>query len=431
MPRIFDNIDASLLQALRENLEKAKSADFCVGYFNLKGWQKISDLIDKFLGGEGNCCRLLVGMESLPKTKIRVAYTPKDVRSIKEQIANNFRRQLTSEIPTQQEKESLKQLIAQAKAKKLVVKLYLKKRLHAKLYLIHQSGINSIGFLGSSNLTLSGLSSQEELNIDVLNPETYIQLQNWFNERWDDLLCIDISDSIAEVVEESVSIVTNDSVVVVPSSPSPIAAIFNRNEKKKQVLQEDVSLQSDVGIDYTNLRDLLDSGDWDEADQETARVVLKVTRRQENEDWEAEEWDEENLELDNWDDDKLLNASWSRQSIENFPCSDLRTIDQLWVKYSNGRFGFSVQKNIWTEVGQDDDKFFERLGWRVEGRILIIEEPGGLIWKLTADGDAISAKKLRKGHLPLRVQIFGNPTGVASTEMVYEYLFSRLESCQL
>ncbi|WP_322744292.1 GUN4 domain-containing protein [Planktothrix mougeotii] len=55
--------------------------------------------------------------------------------------------------------------------------------------------------------------------------------------------------------------------------------------------------------------------------------------------------------------------------MNNFPCEDLRTIDQLWVEYSNGRFGFSVQKKIWLEVGGKVDyetecKLGDRVGWR-------------------------------------------------------------------
>ena len=57
-------------------------------------------------------------------------------------------------------------------------------------------------------------------------------------------------------------------------------------------------------------------------------------------------------------------------SIDNFPCEDLRTIDQLWVKYSDGKFGFSVQKRIYQGLGgttEYDDKiwqaFQDKVGW--------------------------------------------------------------------
>jgi hypothetical protein len=59
------------------------------------------------------------------------------------------------------------------------------------------------------------------------------------------------------------------------------------------------------------------------------------------------------------------------ESIEKFPCEDLGTIDQLWVKDSNGRFGFSVQKRIYQSLGGTTEydrkvreKFGDRVGWR-------------------------------------------------------------------
>jgi len=63
MPRIIDNIESHLLPILRESLLVAQRADFCVGYFNLRGWQSIDTYIDHFLGGDLSCCRLLIAFK--------------------------------------------------------------------------------------------------------------------------------------------------------------------------------------------------------------------------------------------------------------------------------------------------------------------------------------------------------------------------------
>jgi superfamily II DNA or RNA helicase len=214
MPRIFDNIEQTLLPALQQTLDLAKHADFCVGYFNLRGWKQIDSYIEKWAGGEGNCCRLLVGMQHLPQEELHTALSlikgdfamdNQTALRLKKKLAEEFRDQLTIGIPTNEDELGLRRLAAQIKAKKVIVKLFLRHPLHAKLYLLFRPDpINpTVGYLGSSNLTLAGLKQQGELNVDVLDHDACQKLAKWFEERWNDRWCVDISDELVSIVQES------------------------------------------------------------------------------------------------------------------------------------------------------------------------------------------------------------------------------------
>jgi hypothetical protein len=72
-------------------------------------------------------------------------------------------------------------------------------------------------------------------------------------------------------------------------------------------------ISSELGKDYRSLRDLLAENDWQAADVETMALMCEV---------------------------------YGREDVNNFPLVDLQTIDSLWLKYSNGRFGFSVQRRV-------------------------------------------------------------------------------------
>ena len=214
MPRIFDNISQSLLPALCDTLQVADRADFCVGYFNLRGWKAIDGHVEQWSGGAGHCCRLLVGMQRLPQDELRDALSiikkdggidnPTALR-LKKRLAEEFRHQLTLGMPTNDDEAGLRRLAAQIKAKKVVVKLFVRHPLHAKLYLLFRPDpVNpSVGYLGSSNLTLAGLSNQGELNVDVLDHDACKKLAKWFEDRWNDRWCLDISDELVAIIEES------------------------------------------------------------------------------------------------------------------------------------------------------------------------------------------------------------------------------------
>jgi hypothetical protein len=214
LPRIFDNIEQDLLPAIRQTLTVSERADFCVGYFNLRGWKTLDSCVEQWAGGDGHQCRLLIGMQRPPHELLREALSLSEhewtldnptVLRLKKQMAEEFRRQLAFGAPTNADEEGLRRLSRQIKAKKVVVKLHVRYPLHAKLYLLHRDDPDNprTAYVGSSNLTMAGLAQQGELNVDVLDHDATNKLKMWFNDRWEDRWCVDISDELAEILDES------------------------------------------------------------------------------------------------------------------------------------------------------------------------------------------------------------------------------------
>ena len=106
-----------------------------------------------------------------------------------------------------------------------------------------------------------------------------------------------------------------------------------------------------TGVDYTKLHNHLVAGEWEEADRETTTAMLRAAKREQ----------ERGLRL---------------EDLNNFACEDLRIIDQLWLESSQGKFGFSVQKEIWQNNGSPTNvskywrknwrRFYIDVGWKTE-----------------------------------------------------------------
>ncbi|WP_245824398.1 GUN4 domain-containing protein, partial [Planktothrix tepida] len=165
--------------------------------------------------------------------------------------------------------------------------------------------------------------------------------------------------------------------------------------------QLDIELKSAKGVNYNQLEQLLKAGKLKEADRETANKMLEVAGRT------HEGWLDTN-------------------SINNFPSEDLRTINQLWVKYSMSHFGFSVQKKIWLEVGgkvdyETEKKLGDRVGWRKNGSWMNYDH---LTFSLQAP----------VGHLP-RVGVVGGLSrgwwGGRSWGGLFGRFSRRIKNCQL
>ncbi len=167
-------------------------------------------------------------------------------------------------------------------------------------------------------------------------------------------------------------------------------SVPNNTELAKKVVKFASEESSDFYINsisvvegkYKRLHDLLEAGKWEEADEETVKVI----------------------------DSFMPNRNhYIYADINQIPPKDLRTINKLWIKFSNGRFGLSVQQTIWIKILNayhsnenrywvDDSAykvFIDRVGWTRESDRIY-------------QGDLEYSLKAPKGHFPAML-MFKNP----------------------
>ncbi|OLT60461.1 GUN4 domain-containing protein [Moorena bouillonii] len=209
-----------------------------------------------------------------------------------------------------------------------------------------------------------------------------------------------------ELNKKSSSLLSNKkSSSLLSNKKSPLIApdVGEGNSRNENYLHTPSTLISSVtGVDYSHLDYLLANGKWKEADLLVVPELEEVSKL---------------------------------ENFENFPCVDLKIIDKLWVNYSRGKFGYSVQHEIYKSIDRNiagsrikDEQiirsilinFLDRIGWLTYGEI---KDYNNMIF------DPVKAPK---GHLP-RGRSDSSSTNKDRSESISLFLkyFSYLDSCGL
>lgn len=152
--------------------------------------------------------------------------------------------------------------------------------------------------------------------------------------------------------------------------------------------------------DYRKLRYFLEQKQWQEADQETMKMILKINK-------------------------KIIQQRLKKEDIENISCKDLQVINTLWLNNSEDQFGFTVQQKVWEEVGGNPGKFNDKIfslfsddvGWRRNGK-----------WLLNYN-ELNFTSNAAKGHFPTLRVANNKPDKLPDLKDNFRYLLNRIQSC--
>lgn len=208
---IVDNRQEKLVDQINRILSTSESAHFAVGYFFLSGFTAIAPRLNHI-----KKLRLLIGnttnqetldqlaegyrrLEIVQDTLEEQSYTKRSLRKeIAEETAGNIRSTVELMDQTDEAQTLVKNLIQMIEQGRLEVRIYTKGRLHAKAYIFDYGQVydqngnplerneKGIAIAGSSNLSLSGISNNTELNVIVHGNNNHAALTDWFNQLWEE-----------------------------------------------------------------------------------------------------------------------------------------------------------------------------------------------------------------------------------------------------
>lgn len=201
MHDIIDNREQKLVDHIKLILGGTQSAKFAVGYFFLSGLEAVAGSLE-----EVGRIRLLIGNTSNRETLEQIAegyqrldlaakaqererYLSKSEKTRRaEATASNVRQSIERMDQTDEAQKLVRTLIRMIREKRLEVRIFTKGRLHAKAYIFDYKDDGryekGIAVVGSSNLTLAGLTHNTELNVVVHGNENHARLTDWFEGLW-------------------------------------------------------------------------------------------------------------------------------------------------------------------------------------------------------------------------------------------------------
>ena len=199
---VIDNKKVVLKDELFKILPKTGNASIAVGYFFISGLSAIIEPIQNV-----DKIRLLISNTTDKNTaealiegfhSIREVCTEVDKKNfvnedrktkVKEDVKSNITQSLERMEQTTDDKTVVEILIKMMKSNQIEVRVYPKEKLHAKAYIFQPKDTGfaqGLGIVGSSNLSLAGISQNSELNLKTYNAPDVKQLLAWFDDLWKD-----------------------------------------------------------------------------------------------------------------------------------------------------------------------------------------------------------------------------------------------------
>ncbi|MBN2186364.1 MAG: helicase [Dehalococcoidia bacterium] len=208
---IIDNRNEKLVDHINRILPSVERAKFAVGYFFLSGFEPIQKNLQ-----EVSELKLLIGNTTNRETLEQISEGYKrlelvdqaleDIRLSKKadqrqrasETSENLQEAIALMDQTDEGEALVKTLVNLIEEKRLKVKVYTKGRLHAKAYIFDYKQLyddkgtpvppvsKGTAIVGSSNLTLAGISDNTELNVRIEGDSNHAELTRWFYELWDE-----------------------------------------------------------------------------------------------------------------------------------------------------------------------------------------------------------------------------------------------------